>query len=256
MSRRSLRNTFSVAVLAAAAISPALLRAQAPPGPIPGVAPVAPSRPAGQSPAAAQLQPRKTIAGAWRLNRDESSLPRAGDANGSGRSGGGNGPYGGGGGGNGPYGGGGPYGRRGGGTGFPFPGSGGGGGPYGGGRGNGGADPSQRRQAQQALRPSDSLTIEQKENEVDLSDDRQNHTALFTDGRKIQKPKNDDPVREVAAHWEGTQLVTDEKTPQGRKMSRTFELSSDGLQLIETIRMENRRSTSPFSLRYVYDIKS
>jgi hypothetical protein len=253
MSRRSLENILFATAVAVVAISPALLRAQAPPGPITGVAPVQPSQPAGQSPAAAKPQPRKTIAGAWRLNRDESSSPHAGDANGNGRNGGGggNGPYGGGGGGNGPYG------RRGGGTGFPFPGQGGGGGgPYGGGRGNGGGDPNQRRQAQQAMRPSDSLTVEQKENEVDLSDDRQNRTQLFTDGRKIQKPKNGDPVREVAAHWEGTQLVTDEKTPQGEKLSRTLESSPDGLQLIETIRMDTRRSSLPFTLRYVYDVKS
>jgi hypothetical protein len=248
MSRRPVKRILLVAVVAAAAVSPALLRAQAPPGPITGVAPVQSSQTTGQSPTAAKQQARKSIAGAWRLNRDESSSPRSGDANGNGRNGGG--------GGNGPYGGGGPYGRSGGGIGFPFPGAGGGaGGPYGGGRGNGGGDPNQRQQAQQALRPSDSLTIEQKENEVDLSDDGLIRTALFTDGRKIQRPKDTDPVREVAAHWEGTQLVTDEKTPQGEKLSRTFELSPDGLQLIETIRMDTRRSSLPFTLRYVYDIR-
>jgi hypothetical protein len=108
----------------------------------------------------------------------------------------------------------------------------------------------------ETMRPSNSLKVEQKENEFDLTDDRQDRTEIFTDGRKIQKPKNNQPVREVAAHLDGTQLVTDEKTPQGQKLSRTFELSPDGLQLIETIHVDNPRSRAPLSLRYVYDAAS
>jgi hypothetical protein len=60
-------------------------------------------------------------------------------------------------------------------------------------------------------------------------------------------------LKQVPAHWNGSQLVTDEKGPQGRKMSRTLELSSDGKQLFETWHIENGKSGSVIVIRYVYD---
>ena len=60
-------------------------------------------------------------------------------------------------------------------------------------------------------------------------------------------------MKQISAHWNGSQLVTDEKGPQGRKMSRTLELSSDGRQFYETWHIENGRSGSPLVIRYVYD---
>jgi hypothetical protein len=75
---------------------------------------------------------------------------------------------------------------------------------------------------------------------------------LYTDGRQLQKNTSENR-EEVAAHWNGTQLVSDEKSPLGGKMSRTFELSQDGRQLYETLRIENGRSRTPLIIKYVYD---
>jgi hypothetical protein len=36
-------------------------------------------------------------------------------------------------------------------------------------------------------------------------------------------------------------------------MSRTFELSYDGTQLFETVRLTTGRSNTPLDIRYVYD---
>ena len=58
----------------------------------------------------------------------------------------------------------------------------------------------------------------------------------------------------MAAHWDGSRLVTDEKSPLGGKMDRIFELSSDGRQLFETLDIDNGRSGTPIRIRYVYDI--
>jgi hypothetical protein len=102
------------------------------------------------------------------------------------------------------------------------------------------------------MRPASSLTFSQKEKEFDLTDDQGRKRAFFTDGRKLQKPK-DESYEEIAARGDATRLVSDEKTPRGGKLSRTFELSPDGTQLYETIQMENNRSNSPSSFRYVYD---
>jgi len=60
-------------------------------------------------------------------------------------------------------------------------------------------------------------------------------------------------IREIAAHWNGSQLVSDEKSPQGGKMSRTFELSKDGRQVYETISIERGKNRGSLSVRYVYD---
>ncbi len=130
-----------------------------------------------------------------------------------------------------------------------------GGGPYGGRRGGGGNESDDDRQRmQEVLNPSRSLTLAEarKDVEIDLFDDQERKSAFFTDGRKLQKTK-DSNSQEIAAHWDGNRLVTDEKSPSGRKMSRTYELSYDGTQLYETLQLTRGRSDSEISIRYVYD---
>jgi hypothetical protein len=105
---------------------------------------------------------------------------------------------------------------------------------------------------QEMVRPAHSQTIALQDAELDATDDRETKLVFFTDGRKIQKSK-DDSVQQISAHWNGTQLVTDEKGPQGKKMSRTLELSSDGRQFYETWHIEHGRSGSAIVIRYVYD---
>ena len=181
------------------------------------------------------MQPRTSILGAWKLNREESDDPRQKmqQARGSGGSGGGN---------------------RGG-VRLGIPGM--GGGPYGGRRGGGqnGDNEQGREQMQAVIAAPNAITLAQREPkdpEVDLFDDQSRKTAFFTDGRKLEKSK-DANNQQIAAHWDGNRLVTDEKNPRGGKMSRTYELSYDGKQLYETVSFTMGRSNSPISIRYVYD---
>jgi hypothetical protein len=102
------------------------------------------------------------------------------------------------------------------------------------------------------MRPASSLTFVQKDKEFDLTEDQGRKRAFFTDGRKLQKSK-DERYQEIAAQGDATHLVSDEKSPRGGKLSRTFELSPDGTQLYETIQMDTSRSYSPSRFRYVYD---
>jgi hypothetical protein len=132
-----------------------------------------------------------------------------------------------------------------------------GGGPYGGRRGGGGGgseSDADREKMQEVINPSRALTVAEakKDVEIDMFDDQEHKSAFFTDGRKLQKTK-DSTSQEIAAHWDGTRLVTDEKSPSGKKMSRTYELSYDGTQLYETLRLTHGRSDSQISIRYVYD---
>jgi len=95
--------------------------------------------------------------------------------------------------------------------------------------------------------------VDLKNPEIDVTDDQSRKLILYTDGRQLPKSSNDNH-QEVAAHWDRSMLVSDEKSPLGGKMSRTFELSQDGRQLYETLHIDNGRSSTPITIRYVYDI--
>jgi hypothetical protein len=210
-------------------VSPECVLPQAPAGPIALPPPGAAAPPAKAPEAVPLAPPRQTILGAWTLNRDESDDPRKRMQESRGSNGGG-------------YGGG-----RGCGS-WP------GGGGYGGRRGGmGGESDEERQKMQELLRPPASMTFSITGAEVDLKDDHDRKRALMTDGRKLKKSK-DDNYQEIAAKWDGTRLVTDEKNPRGGKMSRTFELSADGRQLYETLNLKLGRNNRETSIRYVYDI--
>ena len=250
-------------LLAACALAaPGVLRAQETPGPLPAPAPqLEPLEPAASrspevSASSKPIPPRTSIAGAWKLNTDESDdgrkkVQQAQSKNqGNGGGNGGNPRMGGGGN---------PYPGQGGGN--PYPGQGGGG--NGGGARRGGPnqpsdmDPGTMRDLTD---PPETLSIVQKDTkgvEVDLTDDRTRKFALFTDGRKIAKSK-DDTYQEIAAKWDGRSLVTDEKTPRGGNFSRTFDLAPNGQQLYETVRMDaiaygGAKSGPQVYIQYVYD---
>lgn len=247
--RRSLTSFVAVALLGTAWLaSPASVRAQAPPGPLPQTQsqdpPPPPPRPQVQKP---PVQPRTSIFGAWKIDQDESDDPQKKLQEARSSQDNNNGGYGG-------------NRRMGGGGGYPGGGYPGGGGGYpggGGGRRMGQQNESDddRQRMQELLNPANTLTVAEatKGVEVDLFDDQQRKRALFTDGRKLQKSK-DANYQEIAAHWDDKRLVTDEKNPRGGKMSRTYELSYDSTQLYETLHMTTGgRSSSPLVIRYVYD---
>ena len=217
---------------------PGVTYAQAPPGPLPATmpqaAPASTAKPQEQAPAP---PPRTTILGAWKFNPDDSDDPRKRRQDSSGSTSGRGGGMGGG---------------RGGMGGGGWPGGGGGG--YGGRRGGGGGESDEERQKMRELfTPPRAVTLSMTGAEVDVVDDQSRKLAIMTDGRKLQKSK-DDSYQEIAAKWDGTRLVTDEKNPRGGKMSRTFELSYDGRQLYETLHMTTGHSNNPLVIRYVYDI--
>jgi hypothetical protein len=216
-------------------VLPSANYAQAPAGPLPA-APAQPGPPSASSSAAKpqeqtpQQKPRTVILGAWKLNRDESDdlHKKTQEARSSNRGGGG-------------------YGGRRGGMGGGYP-----GGPHGGYGGRGGESDEERQKMQELFTPANAITLSMTGAEVDLMDDRNRKRAFITDGRKLQKSK-DANYQEIAAKWEGHRLVTEEKDPRGNKMSRTFELSYDGMQLYETLHMTVGRNSTPLVIRYVYE---
>ena len=258
------------------ASAPGQLRAQAAPGPM--APPPAAEQPAPPQPSSAprartsaatapaeKPAPRSNIGGSWNLNpatsdnaRDRIDQARRGGPT---RQSGGNGPYGGNGpGGNGPWGGGGGY--------PPYPGGNGpyGGPPYGGNgpwggnqggapRGGYGNESDNSPQMREYIYPASEVTFILKDNEADLTDDAARKRVFFTDGRKLEKPK-DENYREIAAHWEGSRLVAEEKMQGGERVRRVFELSSDGRQLNEEVDLEATKARGPVTLHYVYEINA
>jgi hypothetical protein len=212
-----------------------LLCAQAPPGPLTPPAPD-PNAPAPPPPAKKpEVQPRKSILGYWKFNKDESDdgrakLAQSKQADNSNRGNGGGG-----------YGG--PH------VGVGWPGMGGGG--YG--QPRQGGDISDNMG--DLVNPPREMKLSQKfdnDPEVQLADDREHRTSFFTDGRKLDKDKDPDN-KQVAARWDDKKLVTDEKGAHGGKVSRTYELSSDGKQLIETVHVTDSKGNHPVNVQYVYD---
>ena len=102
------------------------------------------------------------------------------------------------------------------------------------------------------LNPADSLTVALKESEVDVTDNHEHRLVFYTDGRKIQKSK-DNTSEELAAKWDDNRLVAEEKGSSGRKITRTYEIDPTGHYLYETVQMEGGRSRQPLSFRFVYD---
>jgi hypothetical protein len=208
-------------------VVPRAIRAQSPAGPT-TAAPPQPVPASAVKPAAPLPPPRTTILGAWKLNRDESDDPRkrrqdSGNSNGSGRGGG-----------------------RGMGGGYP-------GGGHGGYGRRGGESDEERQKMRELFTPANAITLSMTGAEVDLLDDQNRKRAFMTDGRKLQKSK-DENYQEITAKFEGNRLVTEEKTPRGNKMSRTFELSDDGRQLYETLHTTSGRNNTPQVIRFVYEI--
>jgi hypothetical protein len=231
--RRGSSLTSFVAILSFALLgTSASLRAQAPAGPLPAAQPKTPPPSASEQEQQPKVEKRTSIFGQWKLNLDDSDDPRKKmeEVQSSSVRGG-------------------PGGIR-----VGIPGLGGVGG-IGGGRG--GMSDADRQRVQEVILPANTLALTQKDPkdpEIDLIDDQNRKCALFTDGRKLQKPDpKNDSSQEIAAHWDGSRLVTDEKSPRGGKMSRTFELSYDGTQLYETVYLATGRSSAPVEVRYVYD---
>ena len=141
-------------------------------------------------------------------------------------------------------------GRRSGGTGVPY-GRPGGAGPLGGPLPVG-EDVKAHQKMLELLRPCASLTVEVKESEFDLTDENNRKRAFFTDGRKLQKSK-DDIYQETAALWSAGRLSFDEKGPGREKITVTFQQARNSQELIETTQVDNSKIYSPVVIRYIYD---
>ena len=213
--------------------------AQAPPGPI---APVASQRSSSEPPPPppVKIVPRTNILGAWKLNRDESDDPKARSnqrkVNDPNQGHGGN---------SGPR--------------IGFPGGGMGGPGVGGGqRGNGSPqkDTSEDRQRYaELIDPSIRLKLQRKNEKdpiVEMFGDQGRKTIFYTDGHKPDTPAGVG-TDVVEAKWDGEKLVSSSPLPKKGSLTRTYEVSPDGLQLWQEVEMVIGKDKNPSRFRFVYD---
>ena len=212
---------------------------QAPPGPI---APVASQRSTNEPPPPppVKIVPRTNILGAWKLNRDESDDPKARSnqrqVNDPNQGHGGN---------SGPR--------------IGFPGGGMGGPGMGGGqRGNGGPQkdtPEDRQRYAELIDPSVRLKLQRKAEKdpiVEMFGDQGRKTIFYTDGHKPDTPAGVG-TDVVEAKWDGEKLVSNSPLPKKGSLTRTYEVSPDGLQLYEEVEMVIGKDKNPSRFRFVYD---
>jgi hypothetical protein len=121
----------------------------------------------------------------------------------------------------------------------------------------GGKDIAGDPKMQPLIHPSELITVDlpNPKQEVDVTDDTFHKLMLYTDGRQVPAKQTDPANVVVAAHWSGDQVITDEKSPLGGKLTRTFELSKDGRRLYESLHIDYGKKPS-ISIRYVYDATS
>jgi len=213
--------------------------AQAPPGPI---APVTSTRSSSEPPPPppVKIVPRTNILGAWKLNREESDDPKARSnqrkVNDPNQGHGGN---------SGPR-----VGWPGGGMGGP--------GVGGGQRGNGGPQkdsPEDRQRYTELIDPSVRLKLARKNDKdpvVEMFGDQGRKTIFYTDGHKPDAPTGVG-TDVVEAKWDGDKLVSTSPLPKKGSLTRTYEVSPDGLQLWEEVEMVIGKDKNPSRFRFVYD---
>jgi hypothetical protein len=250
MCKACLRNLSLLAL--ATGFSPALLFAQAAPGPITPPAGSIPDATGAAPPKPRVSQGKPTIVGSWRFNRDESDDPRRKltDAQQSSSGGPGSGGRGGG-----VHVGGYP------GGGYPGGGYPGGGGGSGGGGGHRGQSSSYSNDdlnhLSDVMTPARSVTVVKSDAMVELTDDLDRKREFYTDGRKLDKSRNskDDSYREITAKWDESRLVTQEDGPKGGKIERILSPieGENGMQLNETFKLIDSHGNTAAVIRFVFD---
>lgn len=213
---------------------------QSPPGPLtPPPASARDENAPPPRPAPPRVAPRKTFAGFWELNREDSDDPHMKLHQASRDRSVEMGPT----------------------TGSTWPGGGGiPGSRY---PGNGrpqnypqGGPSATEEKMQNLVDPTIRLNVEQREpkaGELQMTGDQGRVTIIYTDGRKADPPSGVG-TRVIYAHWDGDKLITEETVEKNGSLTRTFELSKDGLQLIVNLHaVLGKKKDQTADIRFVYD---
>ena len=98
------------------------------------------------------------------------------------------------------------------------------------------------------------LRIDQREQQIVISDDT-GHTRTFSpDGKKHQETDAGGKKTSTKAEWDGDSLIAEGKVRHSGKLTETYRLTPDGKQLYVVSRFEDPSLAGPLSIRRVYDL--
>jgi hypothetical protein len=98
-----------------------------------------------------------------------------------------------------------------------------------------------------------SLRINQRDDQIVISDDSDHTRTLYPDGKKHEEKDADGKKTSTKTEWQGDALIAETKLHSG-KLTETYRVSSDGKQLIVVSRFDNSSLSGPLSIQRVYDM--
>jgi hypothetical protein len=97
------------------------------------------------------------------------------------------------------------------------------------------------------------LKIEQRDDQVVLSDDSGRTRHLYPDGKKHKEEDANGKKISTKTQWEGDRLTTESKVGRSGKLTETYRLAEDGKQLEVISRLDDPALAAPLTIRRVYD---
>ena len=97
------------------------------------------------------------------------------------------------------------------------------------------------------------LKIIQGADQIVISDDSDYTHTLYPDGKKHQEKDANGRKISTKTAWQGDELIAETNMGSG-KLTETYQVSSDGKQLIVVSRYENSSLSVPLSIRREYDL--
>jgi hypothetical protein len=98
------------------------------------------------------------------------------------------------------------------------------------------------------------LHIDQRSDQVEVSNDSDQGRTFYTDGKKHDDKDSDGKKISTKGNWEADNFVAESKMNRSHKITDTYRLSSDGKQLFVTTRFEDSALNAPVMIRRVYDV--
>jgi hypothetical protein len=100
---------------------------------------------------------------------------------------------------------------------------------------------------------SKELRIEQRQNQIVVSDDLGDPQTLFPDGKKHTEKDVTGKKTTTKSEWEGRELVVETKVGHSGKLTESYRVGSEGKQLIVLSRLDDPALATPLIVRRVYD---
>jgi len=98
------------------------------------------------------------------------------------------------------------------------------------------------------------LVVDQKSNQVTVTDDANHTQTLQADGKKHDVKDESGKKLSTKTEWQDGALVSETKLNHSTKLTQSFRVSDDGKHLDVTSRLEDSSLQGPVTVHRVYDL--